>query len=99
MKKLISLLSLVLMAVTINAQRHEVLSLDLENPVYPDASWFSSPYTTTDGQMVDGMSATEEQVYGFLVDDDVSTYWHSRWEDGSQPNGEHYLRLDLPEDF
>ena len=99
MKKLISLLSLVLMAVTINAQRHEVLSLDLENPVYPDASWFSSPYTTTDAQMVDGMSATEEQVYGFLVDDNVSTYWHSRWEDGSQPNGTHYLRIDLPEDF
>ncbi len=99
MKKLISLLSLVLMAVTINAQRQEVLSLDLENPVYPDASWFSSPYTTTDAQMVDGMSATEEQVYGFLVDDDGSTYWHSRWEDGSQPNGVHYLRVDLPEDF
>ena len=97
MKKLISLLSLVLMAVTINAQRQEVLSLDLENAVYPESAWFSSPFSQADH---DGQTVPEgSTVFDFLVDDSGTSYWHSTWAGGAVDNGVHYLRIDLPEDF
>ena len=98
MKKIFSFISLLLMTVMVKAQLTQVFTLDTENPVYPDTAWFSSPFTTTDAQKVDGVDATEEQVYGFLVDDNGTTYWHSSWA-GTVANGVHYLRVDLPEDF
>lgn len=59
------------------------------------ATQFSSPYTTTDAQQVNGQAATEQQVYEFLLDGKPSTYWHSKWESGNVANGTHYLQVEL----
>lgn len=104
MKKIFSFLSLLLMAFTVNAQVY-VLNTEDEGgePVVPGlydaseaATWFSSPFTTADGQAVPD---TEGGLYDYLFDDNQSTYWHSKWENGSVANGLHYLRVDFPEGF
>ena len=61
-----------------------------------EASQFSSPFTTTDAQQKDGAEATEEDVYGFLLDGNAGTYWHSAWESGSVAGGTHYIQVELP---
>ena len=92
------------MAFTLNAQVY-VLNNEDEggDPVVPGiydaseaATWFSSPFTTADGQTVPD---TEGGLMDYLFDDNQATHWHSRWEDGNQPNGVHYLRVDFPEGF
>lgn len=104
MKKIFSFLSLLLMAFTVNAQVY-VLNTEDEGgePVVPGlydaseaATWFSSPFTTADGQAVPD---TEGGLYDYLFDDNQSTYWHSKWENGKVANGVHYLRVDFPEGF
>ena len=97
MKKIFSFIGLLLMTVMVNAQRAEVLSLDLENAVYPESAWFSSPFSQADH---DGQTVPEgSTVFDFLVDDSGTSYWHSTWAGGAVDNGVHYLRIDLPEDF
>lgn len=97
MKKIFSFIGLLLMTVMVNAQRAEVLSLDLENAVYPESAWFSSPFSQADH---DGQTVPEgSTVFDFLVDDTGTSYWHSTWAGGAVDNGVHYLRIDLPEDF
>lgn len=64
--------------------------------VVTDASQFYSQYTTADAQKVDGVDATNEQVYGFLLDGATSTYWHSTWEGGSVAANVHYLQINAP---
>lgn len=70
---------------------------DIDDDLIKDASYFSSPYTYADGQKVEGVDATEEQVYSFLLDGDTSTYWHSTWLGGNQPAHLHYLQVSLTE--
>ena len=97
MKKIFSFIGLLLMTVMVKAQLTQVLTLDLENAVYPDATWFSSPFSQADH---DGQTVPEgASVFDFLVDDAGTTYWHSSWAGGAVANGVHYLRVDLPEDF
>ena len=57
-----------------------------------EADQFSSPYTTTDDQCDD-----IDEVYTYLLDNDVKTYWHSAWEEGEQPMHTHYLQVNLAE--
>lgn len=63
--------------------------IESNNPLIKDATQFHSPMTTDDTQT----NGDIEAVYPFLLDGNTSTYWHSRWEDGAQPNGTHYLQV------
>ena len=72
----------------------KVSELDRENPLITSASQFSSPFTTLDGQ-----DTTEEQIFANLINEEGTTYWHSRWEDGNANPGTHYLEVaDIPAD-
>lgn len=63
--------------------------MDTTKPLITNATQFHSPMTTDDEQTDGDIDA----VYPFLLDGDIQTYWHSRWEDGNQPNGTHYLQV------
>ena len=52
-----------------------------------DAEQFSSPFSDAD----------EGQDFGALIDGETSSYWHSDWHNGNQPNHSHYLQIDLSE--
>jgi len=62
--------------------------LDLDSPVITSASQFSSPYTTIDSQ-----SATEDEIFENLLNEEGTTYWHSAWESGSVAQDVHYLQV------
>lgn len=64
-------------------------NVDTTNPLITDPTQFHSPMTTDDTQTQGDIDA----VYPFLLDGKTNTYWHSRWEDGNQPNGTHYLQV------
>ena len=51
-----------------------------------DVSQLSSPY-----------SDSEEGTLGALIDNDVETYWHSTWHDGSVEPGTHYFQVEMPD--
>ena len=70
---------------------------DIDDDLITDGSQFSSPFTTTDGQKIGEVAATTEQVYSFLLDEDISTYWHSSWEGGPVAFHKHYLQVELTE--
>ena len=72
----------------------KVTVLDKENPLITAGSQFSSPFTTHDGQ-----ETTDEQIFANLINEEGTTYWHSRWEDGNANPGTHYLEVaDIPAD-
>lgn len=62
--------------------------LDLDSPVITSASQFSSPYTTLDEQ-----SATEDEIFENLLNEEGTTYWHSAWESGDVAQDVHYLQV------
>ncbi|MCQ2205324.1 MAG: hypothetical protein MJZ43_00915 [Bacteroidaceae bacterium] len=70
---------------------------DIDADLITVGSQFSSPFTTTDGQKIGEVAATTEQVYSFLLDEDISTYWHSSWEGGAVAFHKHYLQVELTE--
>ena len=63
--------------------------IDEANPIVKDATQLHSPMTTDDTQC----GGDAEAVYPFLLDGNTSTYWHSAWEGGNQPNGTHYIQI------
>ena len=66
---------------------------DLKEEVVTDFTQFSSPYSTNDAQSI----PSGKNVTYFLLDGVASTYWHSRWEDGSTDMLKHYLQIDATE--
>ena len=66
------------------------IAKDLDDKVVTDFNQFSSPYSTNDAQSI----PAGKNVTYFLIDGNPNTYWHSRWEDGEQPNMTHYLQID-----
>lgn len=51
-----------------------------------EASQFSSEYTET-----------KEGSFAYLLDGDQSTFWHSKWKNGSVSPGTHYFQVTLNE--
>ena len=64
-----------------------------EDSVVTSAEQFYSQYSTNDAQAI----PEGQTVYNFLLDGKQSSYWHSRWEDGNQPFGKHYLQVEASE--
>lgn len=94
MKKITSLMALLLMFIVstaVNAQ-DVVKKVDTTaEPLITDASQITSPHTDPEEGSIAGM-----------IDGDVSSFWHSNWHNGDQPNGTHYFQVeipDLPEEF
>ncbi|MBR1788836.1 MAG: leucine-rich repeat protein [Bacteroidaceae bacterium] len=54
--------------------------------VIQNANQLSSPYTES-----------SEGSLAALIDDNTSTYWHSKWSGGSVAGGIHYLQVDIVE--
>ena len=52
-----------------------------------DESQLSSPYS----------DSSEGTSFAALLDANTTTYWHSDWHNGSQPNGTHYLKVEINE--
>ena len=50
-----------------------------------DETQFSSPFSDSE----------EGTNFAALLDGQNSTYWHSDWHHGSQPNGTHYLKVEI----
>ena len=63
---------------------------DIDEKVVTNFTQFSSPYSTNDAQSI----PAGKNVTYFLIDGNPSTYWHSRWEDGSVEMMKHYLQID-----
>ena len=64
----------------------EKLTLLEDQPLITNASQLSSPYTeTSEGSLAN------------LIDDDVTTYWHSSWKGGSVTPGLHYFQTKMPD--
>ena len=63
-----------------------------------DAAQMTSPFSQNDLGGGDGGNLRD----GVLIDENVSTYWHSVWSasaDKVVPDGRHYLQVELPADF
>jgi len=64
-----------------------------------DAAQMTSPFSQNDlGKSSDGGNLSD----GVLIDENVSTYWHSVWSaaaDKVVPEGRHYLQVEMPADF
>ena len=75
------------------------IAKDIETTIYENdsvvvaADQFYSQYTTEDNQTI----PEGQTVYDFLLDGEQSTYWHSRWEDGSVGQNVHYLQINAAE--
>ncbi len=57
---------------------------DLGEAQIANVGQFSSPYTDPGEGSIDA-----------LIDGNAASYWHSNWHDGNQPNGTHYLQVEL----
>ena len=63
-----------------------------------DAAQMTSPFSQNDLGGGDGGNLRD----GVLIDENVSTYWHSVWsasEGNVVPDGRHYLQVEMPADF
>ncbi|MBR1790743.1 MAG: hypothetical protein IJ754_03190 [Bacteroidaceae bacterium] len=63
-----------------------------------DAAQMTSPFSQNDLGGGDGGNLRD----GVLIDENVSTYWHSVWsasEGNVVPEGRHYLQVEMPADF
>ncbi len=61
------------------------MTVNTEQNLITDAEQFSSPYS----------DSAEGTDFGALLDGNTSTYWHSDWHNGNQPNHTHYLQVGL----
>lgn len=65
--------------------------LDTQTNLFTSVDQFSSPFTEEFEGSVEA-----------LIDGNPDTYWHSRWHEGDQPSGTHYIQIEvaeLPEEF
>lgn len=58
-----------------------------DDPLIKDVSQLSSPYTEP-----------SEGALEYLLDGDLSNFWHSIWSSGSVPGGTHYLQVEIVDD-
>ena len=68
------------------AKDSPTVTLDEETKLITESSQFSSPWTDPTEGSLDN-----------LLDGDISTYWHSSWQDGTIPAHTHYLDVALKE--
>ncbi len=75
------------------------IAKDIETIVYENdsvvvtADQFYSQYTTEDAQYI----PEGQTIYDYLLDGNQSTYWHSKWENGSVGPKVHYLQINAAE--
>ena len=84
-----TMLALMLTCAATYAQ--EITILDTQTNLFTSVDQFSSPFTEEFEGSVEA-----------LIDGDPNTYWHSRWHEGDQPKGTHYIQIEvaeLPEEF
>ncbi len=78
------------------ALRSEVLEALLfakdvsQQPIITSGSQMSSPYSQNDRS---GIKDGGNLVDGVLIDNNLDTYWHSVWSEGSVEMGSHYVQI------
>lgn len=82
-----------------NAEKEIEIAKDVQTiwddePLIKEAWQFSSPYSQNDHGSADGGNLSD----GVLIDGDKGTFWHSYWGGGNQPNGLHYLQVEIVDD-
>lgn len=93
MKKITSLLSLMLMLFCSTAFAQTMVVDTEAEGLITDGSQFSSPYSQNDLGNRDGGDFAEN----VLIDGDNGTFWHSYWGGGDVTPGKHYFQVDLAE--
>ena len=79
-------------------QYRELLAAATADLVSAEADMQATPLITDAGQFSSPWSDSDEGLdFGALIDEDPSTYWHTDWHNGNQPNHTHFLQVALNE--
>ena len=72
-----------------------------ELAIYPVTSYKDAPYTEKDGLITDASQLSsnaiepQEGSLAELIDNDITTYFHSTWSQNNATGAKHYLQVDL----
>ena len=72
-----------------------------ELAIYPVTSYKEAPYTEKDGLITDASQLSsnaiepQEGSLAELIDNDITTYFHSTWSQNNATGAKHYLQVDL----
>ena len=72
-----------------------------ELAIYPVTSYKEAPYTEKDGLITDASQLSSNAVeptegsLAELIDNDLTTYFHSTWSQNNATGAKHYLQVDL----
>ena len=72
-----------------------------ELAIYPVTSYKKAPYTEKDGLITDASQLSSNAVepqegsLAELIDNDLTTYFHSTWSQNNATGAKHYLQVDL----
>ena len=72
-----------------------------ELAIYPVTSYKEAPYTEKDGLITDASQLSsnaiepQEGSLAELIDNDLTTYFHSTWSQNNATGAKHYLQVDL----
>ena len=72
-----------------------------ELAIYPVTNYKNAPYTEKDGLITDASQLSsnaiepQEGSLAELIDNDITTYFHSTWSQNNATGAKHYLQVDL----
>ena len=72
-----------------------------ELAIYPVTNYKKAPYTEKDGLITDASQLSsnaiepQEGSLAELIDNDITTYFHSTWSQNNATEAKHYLQVDL----
>ena len=72
-----------------------------ELAIYPVTSYKKAPYTEKDGLITDASQLSSNAIeptegsLAELIDNDITTYFHSTWSQNNATGAKHYLQVDL----
>ena len=72
-----------------------------ELAIYPVTNYKDAPYTEKDGLITDASQLSSNAVepqegsLAELIDNDITTYFHSTWSQNNATGAKHYLQVDL----
>ena len=72
-----------------------------ELAIYPVTNYKDAPYTEKDGLITDASQLSSNAVepqegsLAALIDNDITTYFHSTWSQNNATGAKHYLQVDL----
>ena len=72
-----------------------------ELAIYPVTNYKKAPYTEKDGLITDASQLSsnaiepQEGSLAELIDNDITTYFHSTWSQNNATGAKHYLQVDL----